>query len=363
MTEIEGAVAKGRLAPNRFERWLIYAGIAVLTWTAISFLLGGLASLVMFLLMISIIGFPVAWLLSQSATVAFYLVASAPLYLLLRRWSRAAAAVIALGTSIGWATLVALKMNESAEAKVRAFIAKDTGGPVALQPGRRVARLYSWGKGFNWDNGCEDHCQRLLFSGVASEVLLGDLSAMQGKAALKRYRLDRSDGSCGPQRVTPAYADERDVARDFFPRPLLSEKLAEINRQGRCLSEATANIREADYILFEQFQPNLRGSDHRAFDPGMGQVSGLERKAVYQVGPDGFRTLFQRSYAVAPRLAVPLQIEMPFTFDTYVPGHWRTNGVLFAGNRGTAYLSELITNDLAVSGLGENVVRAATGIR
>ena len=341
---------------NRAERWTVYVGLGAAVWTLLAFVATPVTSIIMVMLLFSIIGMPLAWLLMQLPTLALYLLAAAPLYLLLRRWSRVVASIVALGATITASTLVAKAANQRAEAEVDAFVAQDRGGPLALPNGVRVAHLYSWGKHFDWNVGCEDHCQRLLFSGAAREVLRGDLEAMDGRASLKRYWLAPTQGPCGRQRVTPARADEQDVGANFFPRPLLSEWLDKANAEGRCLMEADATIGQADIILYDQFEPVLR--PQRGLDLRMGGLSRMERKAIYRVTDKGLVTLMQKSGAEAPRLAVPLQIEPPFVFDTHSGGHWRRDGGYRRGEGYTAYLREFVTNDLAVRGLGETVVWA-----
>ena len=342
------------MALRRVERWLIYIGAGAVVWTLLAFVAPSVTSLIVVLLIFSIIGMPAAWLLMQLPTLALYLLASAPIYLLLRRWSRPVGGVIALGLTLGASTLVARAVNQAAEAQVNAFVAGDRGGPMMLPRSTRVAHLYSWGETFDWDVGCEDHCQRLLFSGAAREVLRGELKAMDGRTGLKRYWLAPANGGCGRQRVTRARADERDVGKNFFGAPFLSEWLSKANDEGRCLMEADATIRDADIILYDQFEPVLR--PHQGLDLRLGGLSRRERKAIYRVTDKGLKTLMQKSGAEAPRLAVPLQIEAPFVFDTYSGGHWRTDGGYRAGRGATAYLSEFVTNDLAVPGLGETVV-------
>jgi hypothetical protein len=283
---------------NRAERWIVYTGAGALVWTLLAFVAVPVTSMITVMLMFSIIGMPVALLLMQLPTLALYLLVSAPLYLLLRRWSRPIAGIVALGVTITAATLVARSANQRAEAQVDAFVARDRGGPIALPQGARVAHLYSWGKHFDWDVGCEDHCQRLLFSGAAREVLRGELKAMDGRTRLKRYWLAPAKGPCERQRVTPARADERDVGKNFFPAPYLSEWLSTDRAQGRCVIEADATIGQADIILYDLFEPVLR--PRRGLDVRLVGLSRMERKAIYRVTPRGLETLMQKSGAEAP---------------------------------------------------------------
>ena len=334
---------------KRAERWA--AGIWGLSgaWSLVAFASPGFATGIVVLLILIGIGIPLAWLLWQMPTVFLYLTAAALIYLPLRRRSRRVGVAAAVGI-VGLAVIaIPVIGNRQAERLVEAEAARDRGGPVLLPPGKRVAYLYDWGPDFDWNSsGCEDICQRLLLSGVAGEVLLGDVSALQGGRTLTRYWIGPRRGSaCPAPRLSKAYADERDVGRDApFPRPFLSKALPRLLGEGRCLYEAKASVDEADIVLFSQFLPMIEADGLSLI-----RLTHLERNAVFIRSGGRLQEVMRRSFAEGARLTVPLALDAPEVFNTYKPARWRASGRFSAGRRYSAALSELITNDLRVTGL------------
>lgn len=257
----------------RGERWLIDIWVVAAIWTLLSFAIYQLPNMIVVVLMLIGIGVPLAMLLSALPTVFLYMTAAAPIYLLLRRRSRVLAGVVAAIGVAAVATVLPLRANDRLEREVRDFARNDRGEPMLLPSGNVVAYLSSYGASFDWNRyGCEDVCQRLLLSGAAREVLLGDVAALDGKAAMTRYWIAPAKGPCPKARLSPVYADERDVGKDApFPRPFLSSKLGEIFGDGNCLYEGRVTIDAADVVLVSSYDYGRAASvaEHR-FDPRLG---------------------------------------------------------------------------------------------
>lgn len=342
------------MAMNRLERWLLVLWIVTSAWTLMAFIFWGLTSLAMLILAFTGIAFPLALLLWWLPALALHLTIGVPIYFSLRRLSRSIAMIASLAMTGVLMIIIPAIANSAQENRIAGVTKNDGGGPIALMSGQTVARLYDWGDNFDWDRGCEEDCQRLLFSGAASAVILGDTDALKGPTKLKRYWLGPAHGPCPKARYTPVYASDLDVGKDApYPRPRLYYKLLDLQNEGLCLYESNAKLDEADVILARWYHPVAKSKAVFADRLDLSLMAGTsyEAIAIYRrSGSKLFQTMRQSS-AAARSLSIPLMLKAPFVFDTISPGGWSRGAQVRAGQRPNFGLQVFLTNDLRVRGL------------
>ena len=343
--------------PTKGERWLLGLWIFALAWTALAFADPGLTSSVTYILILLIVTFPLGMLLLFLPTVALYLTIGAPIYIGLRRYSRRIACVVAAVIVLIPGFMIPINANRAIADQVTTIGQPARWAPVPVLPGQNVAYLYSYGPDSTGDYGCEDHCQRLLFTGVAGRVLLGDVASLKSGSGLKQYWLARSTRQCPTERFTDAYADERDMGRSApFPRPLLTNYLRIQSNGDKCLYEAPAMLSEADIVLAQWFRPVGKVETIWAgrFDPRLGAVDSQSGAAIYRVRAGKLQRIRKKTYASALLLRVPLALDAPgisFVSGAKVSGRWSRSGSIERGEEPEFGLSKFITNDLSIRGL------------
>ena len=333
---------------TRGERWLAWLWLIATIWTAIAFFATGLASLITFILLITIIGIPLIALLP---TVFLYMTAAAPIYLLLRRRSRLIGGVFSVLFVGSLAIVLPTVANRTMSERAEAATVYDGGELVKAQSGSVIAFLSGYGPAIG-DGGCDGYCQRLIFSGVARAVIRGNVDALKGKRTeLWRYWIGPAKGKCRPAKMTPDRAEMQDIG-SYLPPPLLQQKAQQAYREGKCFFQAKAALGEADLILaqdnFVGTPLNRRPAIQVDFRPPQVSQSWV---AIYSRSGAGHRQVMKATHILADRLAVPLRLEAPFQFDTYTPGHWTTNGRIERGRAAEYGLSAFLTNDVRVRGL------------
>jgi hypothetical protein len=311
----------------------------------------GLTSLIVFVLMITIIGFPIAFLLLQFSTAFLYLSASLPFYLLFRRKSRRIAAAISIITTLAVMTAIPLIVNSKLAEKLALISSKDGGMAINVPKDSTVAVLTAYAP-YSSDTECEDDCQRLLFSGVAHAVIRGHVSALHDKSAkLQRYWLGPAMGPCHPAPMTMARAMPEDVG-NYFPLPLLQEKARDAYGDGKCFFAQKVQLTEADVILARDDYAFGKPERQRPEQADL-RFMRLDRNqwvGVWTRSKGGLPQAMKQSYASAHKLAVPLQFAAPFVFDVYSSAQWHTNGLIEVGRQPAYGLAIFITNDTRVRG-------------
>lgn len=337
-----------------WERRLALFWIFAFTWTVLAFLLGWLTYAVGMLLAFTIIGAPVALLLVCVPAITVYLTIAAVPYVPLCFWSRKGAAIVGLSVAAATGIAVPMVANHRFEERLKAFVSKDKGGPITLKAGARVAWLYDYQELYVGERTrCGELCQRLLFSGTATDVLIGPVSALNGKERLMRYWIGPARGQCPGISLDQVHADERDLGPGApTERPLLWDKLDEIYAKGQCLYKGQATIGAANVVLVESGNALTRPDSKKTiFDSRLTRVDERMVKAVYVRRGTQLREVMRRSYVAGKRAGVPLLLVPPFELGNYIPGNWVSGSSLSVGTSFEASWEGLITNRLAVSGL------------
>lgn len=330
---------------TRIERWVKVVWAVALGWTALSFGLPGIASGIVVLLTFTLVGIPIAKILTFLPTVALYLSVATPMYMLLARHGRIIAALAAIVTSLAIGSFVSIRSNQALEQNLVDLTKANKPGRITLTSGQTVAYLYDYPDDFNWYRGCDEHCQRLLFSGAAQGVVLGDTSSLKGKGRLRRYWLSDDQDACPEVWVPDIFASDQDVDKNApFPRPTLISAL----KSTQCVNEAPATLDEADVILAQWFHPTRGNAYRRRFDARLVRVTEVSATAIYRRFQSEFRVVHRQVHAGGSALRVPLGVDAPFVFATYAPGHWTRSAHEQRGRQPGFGLNNFVTNDLRV---------------
>lgn len=338
------------MAWTRFEKRLACLWLIAAFWTILCFFATGLTSLISFILIMTIIGIPLALLLGLLPTLLLYLTAAAPVYLLFRKRSRLLGAIVSVVLAGAAGIGLPVAVNRQLADRVTAATSNDSGGPLKVPEGSTLAYLSDYRFGSNIE--CEDYCQRLLFSGTARTVIRGSIDALGNKSTqLRRYWLGPAKGPCRPAQMTPARADERDVGH-YFPLPLLQQKAQQAYGEGKCFFEAKATLDEADLTFARSdFAGDHADNGREKIDLRLTRMLHHRWVAIYARSGPGSRQVMRLSNVAAVRLAVPLRLEAPFIFDTKSPGQWASDGIIERGRLAAYGLGEFVTNDVRVRGL------------
>ncbi len=346
----------------RPERWALYLWLASGLWTVFAFLLPGIAMAILFMLGITLLLLPIAWVLYQTPTLFLYLSLFLPLYAMLRPISRIAAALGAVCIAAVVMIAIPTWANQRTEAAVNAFTFDDHGGPIRAAEGSTIAVLTDY-RPFGRDDECEEYCQRLIFSGTAASVVRGNVDSLSDTAsAVRRYRFAPRHGRCRPAPMTPAHADEKDVGR-FYPLPLIQHAAAWRYAEGECFYADRVKLIAADIVLARRdfYQERSAGTlEFVHFDPRLGSIERLALVATHVRSGERKREVMRRSYAQASLLAVPLALDAPFHFNVSTPGRWRRGEGITSGREMAYGLQAFLTNDLRLRGLTDQRGRPVT---
>lgn len=335
------------------EKWLrrllLASAVNTMLW------LSGLGCLVQALLLVSIIGIPLALFLAASPTILLYLLIGLPLWLVFRRRSIDVAVAAAAAPMLAVAVLVPLWANRKVEAEAKAWKSGDRGGPLRLPTGRSVALLDS----DDAPGVCGEMCQRLLFSGAARMVLVGRPAALNGAAPLTAWFIAPNRGPCRPPSLPALRAQKQDLGFDMIGEhlPYLSSRLAAVYGVGHCLFAETRRIDSADIVLSDEYIGNGPGP-RGTFDLRLVRVDRYGRfRILFRV--DG-RLIEQmrRSRGIAYPLAGLLALTPPSGDDSGTqPGHWTWGHARDLGDRKRYWIFQYIVNDLSIGGLVDDLGR------
>lgn len=346
--------------------WLILSALA-----AIPLFFGWLLILLIF----TGIGIPAAMLLNLVPTVWLYVTVILLLYLLLRlafrrvRVSRTLLAGVSSVITVGTGIAIPLLANREVERQVAAIMARDMGSEPLVEPVESVAILVDAGLG-STDGKCWDECQRLLFSGLARNVMHGSLDALsnleQSPTPLVRHSIVPFDHGCDNTLLygTRASREEWDGPP---PVPYLWNKLADFAARGECFRSDRTRDARADLYLVRtyNFDPERQRRGQPEFDLRLIPVERFQRREVFRREGGRLIPLMRRTQVRFSRLAVPLQITPPFTFDTHMPGHWTYAGTEERGSPPTynGMMRHWLRNDLRISGLGADRAEVVVSAR
>lgn len=345
---------------TRLERRLFKLWLAVTVLTAVRWFLGWIAVLLIF----TGIGIPLASLLEVMPTVWLYATAFLLVYVPLRRTVQRPAftppvlAGLAAAIVVVFAFAVPLLANRLIERRAVAIMAGDMGAPPLIEPMDSVAILVDAGLGPP-DGKCWDECQRLLFSGLARHVLHGSLDALgnleRSPTPLVRHSIVPFERGCDNALLYPTYASRAEW-RGRPPPPLLWEKLADFAARRLCFrSDRTRDARADLYLVSTyNFDPRRQRRDYPLFDLRLAPIEPFQRREVFRRQNERLVPLMRRTQLTFSRLAAPLRLTPPFTFDTHTPGHWTYRSTEQRGLPPSydEMMGHWLRNDVRVTGLG-----------
>ncbi|EKU74761.1 hypothetical protein [Sphingobium yanoikuyae] len=318
------------------------------------------------LLMLALIGFPLAWLMTLMPGAWIYFTPTLAIYMILRRVSDApprlmmlvAAALlpVAVGFAIPWCA------NGITERRVQALIAQDHGAPPILPVGLSITHAIDRGLGSS--GKCWDTCQRLLFSRTAKSIAEVPLDMLPKQASLpvpaRRFSLGPIGPGCNNTRLQTTYATSTETGREVPPPPPpLSDKLEDFAQEGLCLHDDAVRDVRSDVLIVERrnYDPAFRGFhfEGEGWRASLHPIAPFKRREVFRHAPSGLVRLMRRTEVRYALLAEPLWLSPGFRFDTASPTHWAWRDERVVGSPVDSFQptqwNGLIANDLAVHGL------------
>jgi hypothetical protein len=306
---------------NRIEKWLVVFLVAILVWDAFAFVWFGIATLICILFGVTVVGLPIGLILFCGPGVALYLFAALPFYLVLRRFGRLLAAMVALGTVLVVGAAVAVSLNAELSRKLADVTRGDIAGDrVSIKPGQTVAYLDTanvFAKG-----RCLEECQRLLYGGRAKAVIIGEPGALHGRGSLQKFWLERRTGTCPGDPAPYVPAADADVGKDApYPRPPLSQALGYPND---CLREGAGRLSEADIVLLGEYLTGWRPPPGQRvlIDLQPPHIDLRKTAAIYQKIGGRWHQTMRHSYAEGYAFVIPPLIVIPMELDSYDAGGW-----------------------------------------
>lgn len=320
---------------------------------------------ILVLLILSIIGIPLAMLLGILPGVWVYLTPTLALYGLLRVSRRRARPLLLLVVAaippLAAGFFVPLLANRATEERVGAILAQDHGEPPMLPRGLSI--VYAVDRGLGSPDKCWDTCQRLLFSQTAASFAEVSLKHVPLLASLpkpvRRFSLGPIGTGCENSRMQGTYASEKEVGR-IHPAPLLWDKLPQLARQGLCLHDDAVRDARPDVLVINRwnYDPAFRGFrfDGSGWRLSLHPIAPFRRREVFRRRtPEGWTRLMRRTEVQYARLTAPLWLVPGFSFDTASPTHWQWRNQRTVGSPIEHYQptnwNGIIANDLAVQGL------------
>jgi hypothetical protein len=345
---------------KRTERWVIWLWILSLLAAATAVFAPGLYNFLTIFLILVLVGIPLAYILQILPTLALWLTLAAPAWLLLRRRGPLAASA---GALLGVASAAAVLggfprlANRGIDARLDAMMADDRAEPVTLPPGALMAVLENHDPGATPD--CNWHCQRLLFSGAATEVMLGTPDALKRPdAVLPRYWIGPAQGPCIWPKLPNLFADYEDLGiadsadpRMPTPPPVLSQAISRLAGDGRCLFRGQGRLTRAAVVILPMIllgKTRPTGSMDFSLDPVASIYGSRQEVLVRRQGR--LTTAWRQTFVRAAPMAVPLNVQPYEAFDIKTQGGWRREQ-RERGKISGVSLHQIFTNDLVVRGL------------
>lgn len=350
---------------NRTDRWIFHVWIALTVGASCAVLFSGMITL---LLLMSIIGIPVALLLPVMPGLWIYLTPTLAIYFALRKLSTATHPLIILGSAMVLPLIAGFLIprwaNAGTDERINALLADDHGAPPTLPAGLSITHAID--KGLGSSGKCWELCQRLLLSRTAKSVVEVPIDKLPSLASLPipvhRYSLGPVGERCNHARLKAAYATSEEIGRatPLLRPPLLWDKLYDLeDQEGLCLHDDAVRDARSDILVVERrnYDPAFRGFRFggEGWRLTLHPIEPFKRREVFRRTPSGMVRLMRRTEVQYARLAEPLWITPGFTFDISTPTHWTWGDVQSAGSKIEKYKatewSGLIANDLTVHGL------------
>lgn len=345
------------------DRRILLIWLAVTTGAALAVLWEGV---VVALLILTIVGIPLALFLNFMPGAWIYLTPTIAIYAALRKVATGTAPAILLSIAsippLSAGFLLARWANGVTEERVKALLAQDHGAPPTLPAGLSIT--YATDSGLDPSGGCSDTCQRLLFSRTAKSIVQVPLDTVPRLALLPnpahRYSLGPIGAGCKNSQLEAAYASTEEIGRTVPPPPpLLWEKLNDLAQEGLCLHHNAVSDARSDVLVVERwnYDPTFSGFSFngKGWRLSLHPIEPFTRREVFRRTPSGIVREMRRTEVRYARLVVPLWITPGFTFDTSTPTHWAWRDEQVAGRQIEKFAptrwNGIIANDLSVHGL------------
>lgn len=350
---------------RKIDRWLFHIWVAATVGAACAVLFQGIA---VWLLMLSIIGIPVALLLPVMPGLWIYLTPTLAIYAALRKVSTATHPLIILGSAMVLPLIAGFLIprwaNAGTDERINALLADDHGAPPTLPVGLSITHAIDQGLGSS--GKCWELCQRILLSRTAKSVVEVPIDKLPSLASLPipvhRYSLGPVGERCNHARLKAAYATSEETGRaaPLLRPPLLWDKLYDLqDQEGLCLHDDAVQDARSDILVVERrnYDPAFRGFQFggKGWRLTLHPIEPFKRREVFRRTPTGMVRLMRRTNVRYAHLAEPLWITPAFTFDISTPTHWTWTEERVAGMPVEKYKptgwTEIIANDLSVHGL------------
>lgn len=311
---------------SKVDRHLFRLWLAVTVGAACAILGEGA---VIVLLVLTLVGTPLAMLLNLMPGAWIYLTPTLVTYALLRRVSASAPPAILLLAALVPPLLAGFLIprwaNGVTEERVKALLAQDHGTPPTLPKGLSITHAID--KGLGSSGKCWDTCQRLLFSRTAKSVVEVPLEMLPSAASLPtavhRFSLGPIGEGCNNTRLQAAYATEEEIGRTAPPPPpLLWEKLDDLVQEGLCLHDVAVRDVRSDVLVVERWNYGAAVSGYNFSGKGwhlsLHPIEPFKRREVFRRTPSGMVRQMRQTEVRYALLAEPLWLT-PGLVSTQVP--------------------------------------------
>ncbi len=341
----------------------------VKTWAAATIGAGLVAwqSGFLFYLMLTIVGIPIAVILTLMPGFWIYLTSASMIYGLLRLvWRGAnplALLVIAAIPPLAAGIIIPIVANKVTEERVATLLADDHGSPPELPPGLSIT--YAIDRGLGSPNRCSDVCQRLIFSRTATSFieLPLDMVPMLGSLPepVHRFSLGPIVDGCDNSRLQATYASDKEGGH-VLPPPRLWDKLPEFQRRGECFHDNAVHDARADVLVLQRwnYDPDFR--THPFMGGGwrlsLHPIAPFKRSEVFRKTAKGWTRLMRRTEVEYAQLSVPLWLEpggVGIDSGQKSPTTWTSRDFRTVGSPTEVYdpakWNGMLANDMTLNGL------------
>jgi len=348
---------------KNFDIRILRLWAAVTVGALITLFLPGL----LWMLLISVIGIPIAFMLNLMPNAWIYLTIALLFYgtfrLVWRHKSLVTMLVVAAIPPLVAGFLVPILANDITDERVARIMADDYGSPPTLPRGLSIVFANDWRS--ESQEKCWEICQRLLFSQTAKSFVQVPLDKVPVLASLtksaRRFSLGPIGPACNNSRLEASYSSNKE-AGNVRPTPLLWDKLPELARHGLCVHDDAVRDARADVLVIDQrsYDPSRRGFafDGEGWRLTLHPIEPFTRKEVFRRTPTGWKRLMRRTEVEYADLAVPLMLVPGGSFNTTWPTHWkwvksRAGGNQISGRNPNQFIGweGILANDLTVKGL------------
>lgn len=282
----------------------------------------GLNSLAL-ILAFTIVGIPLAFLISAFPALAFILIPARLLdRLIFQRFFPGAVVTgfVAIGAILAASCLFAVVDNKRQSKVVARLLVQDLDNLPRPIDDQKIALVSTDAR-----NGCDNYCQRLLLTGQATAVLVASNKDELGNAvpdfsaSAKEFKLENL-GICPPPPDSLKSQSIDLVGEPPAPKTQQAYTLIlQASVAGRCLTETESTLASADLVIFDGIARRRVAKNETSFASGKDTLL-VTRREVWIVMRDGQQVLAARwTHAVAPSLpGIALPMVLPaLSFDPH----------------------------------------------